>query len=83
MATTRGTFSRRRSRRTAERQAEIVEQRMRRLGLKTHEEDMQPVEPVRPATHTERWCPETNLNILLGPDGRCPACGSDSGVVLA
>ena len=29
-----------------------------------------------PDEHTARWCPTTGHSILVGPDRKCPACGS-------
>lgn len=79
MADTQGSFITRRRRREARRHAEIVADRLRRLGPPMEPEPVTaPVAAVEVTTHTQRWCPETDLNILLGPDLICPACGADT-----
>ena len=78
MADTRGSFIIRRQRKEARRHAEIVADRLRRLGPPADPEPVPTPEAVPVTTHTQRWCPETELNILLGPDLICPACGADT-----
>ena len=79
MADTRDSFITRRRRKEARRHAEIVAARLRRLGPPLEAQPPPAItEAVDVTTHTQRWCPETQLNILLGPDLICPACGADT-----
>ena len=78
MADTQGIYNTRRRRKKAKRQAEILAARRRRLGPPVEPEPSPPPEAVEVTTHTPRWCPETKLSILLGPDLICPACGADT-----